>query len=118
MKHITDFDNIPTNFYTRTSRNKYNDSNFIPISKIDDYQTSMSAFSTRIETKNNLTNSIERKKSKTGKKKVEFNPLISIINIESFKKENYVGNIEEEKDCYSEYFKKENEKKCIICSIF
>ena len=37
MKHVDDLDNIPTNYYTRTSRNKCNEG--IIISKIEDYQT-------------------------------------------------------------------------------
>ena len=49
-----DFDPVSTNFYTRTSRSKYEDT--CPISKIEDYQTSMSVFSTRIESKNNRAN--------------------------------------------------------------
>ena len=120
MKHITDMDEIPTNFYTRTSRNKYEDANLTPLSKIGDYQTSMSAFSTRIESKNVLkSNSFGSKRSKKDKK-VEFNPLISVINIESFKNENYEGNLgqKEDDESHSEFFKKENERKCMVCSIF
>ena len=120
MKHITDMDDIPTNFYTRTSRNKYEEVNITPLSKIGDYQTSMSAFSTRIESKNVLkSNNIGSKKSKKDKK-VEFNPLISVINIESFKNENYEGTFgqQEPDNSHSEFFKKENERKCMVCTIF
>ena len=27
MKHVNDLDNIPSNYFTRTSRNKYNEDN-------------------------------------------------------------------------------------------
>ena len=61
MKQMFDFDldNIPQNSYTRTSRsNSRNKSEEgCPISKIEDFQTSMSAFSTRIESKYNKNNS-------------------------------------------------------------
>ena len=56
MKHMFDMDleTIQTNFYTRTSRSKYDDG--CPISKIEDFQSSMSVFSTRIESKHNRAN--------------------------------------------------------------
>ena len=124
MKEISDMDNIPINSSARTSRSRYDNSNFTPISKIEDYQTSMSVFSTRIESKNNNinfntnTNPKNKKWLKKEKKKVEFNPLITIVNIESFKKENYEGTSVIEEESHYEFFKKENEKKCILCSIF
>ena len=120
-----DLDNIPQNSYTRTSRsNSRNKSEEgCPISKIEDFQTSMSAFSTRIESKNNKNNSDnnnhkKKKKKKKEKKKVEFNPLITVVNIESFKKENYEGTFDPEGKCTEEIFNDNNVKKCILCSIF
>ena len=74
--------------------------NIIPFSRIDDYQTSMSNFSTRIES--------SQLKRKTDKKHVDFNPLISVVNIQSFKKENYVFDNDTNN----------NEQKCALCSIF
>ena len=127
MKQMFDFDldNIPQNSYTRTSRsNSRNKSEGgCPISKIEDFQTSMSAFSTRIESKNNKNNSDnnnhkKKKKKKKEKKKVEFNPLITVVNIESFKKENYEGTFDPEGKCTEEIFNDNNVKKCILCSIF
>ncbi len=127
MKQMFDFDldNIPQNSYTRTSRsNSRNKSEEgCPISKIEDFQTSMSAFSTRIESKNNKNNSDnnnhkKKKKKKKEKKKVEFNPLITVVNIESFKKENYEGTFDPEGKCTEEIFNDNNVKKCILCSIF
>ena len=127
MKQMFDFDldNIPQNSYTRTSRsNSRNKSEEgCPISKIEDFQTSMSAFSTRIESKNNKNNSDnnnhkKKKKKKKDKKKVEFNPLITVVNIESFKKENYEGTFDPEGKCTEEIFNDNNVKKCILCSIF
>ena len=71
----------------------------------------MSAFSTRIESKNNNINSDnnknKKKKRKKDKKKVEFNPLITVVNIESYKKENYEGTFDPEgrcTDCKEEIF--------------
>ena len=126
MKHISDKDNIPQNYYSRTSRSKSDEGNSTPISKIEDYQSSMSAFSTRIESKNknnsndyiNSNSSNNNKNVRKEKKKVKFNPLISVVNIESFKKENFEGNFSTEENCQNEFLKVENEKKCFICSIF
>ena len=127
MKHMFDMDLDPvsTNFYTRTSRSKYEDT--CPISKIEDYQTSMSVFSTRIESKNNRSNSDytqrnKKKKKKGDQKKVQFNPLITVVNIESYKKENYEGTFDPDPEgkyggqCISN--NNSNIKKCILCSIF
>ena len=122
MKHMfdMDLDPISTNYYTRTSRSKYDDRS--PISKIEDFQTSMSVFSTRIESKNNRANSEDnkqnKKKKKKGEKKVQFNPLITVVNIESYKKENYEGTFDPEGKCTGEFFNNNNVKKCILCSIF
>ena len=94
-----------------------------PISKIDDFQSSMSAFSTRIESKKYRFNSDNIKKKRKKKKnhsnkKVEFNPFITVVNIESFKKENYEGTFDAEQRCTEELFNNKNVKKCILCSIF
>ena len=65
------------------------------ISEIVDYQMSNSTFSTTKKKKKN--------------KRVQFNPLITVVNIESYKKENYFG----------EYKKvgKESDKEnsCMLC---
>ena len=106
MKHVNDLDNIPSNFFTRTSRNKYSEDNII--SKIEDYQTAMTTFSTKIENKININSFMEKKK---GKKRVEFNPLITVINIESYKKENYSGQDKDNDD-------KDKIKKCALCNVF
>ena len=122
-----DLDNIQPNTNTRisrtNSRSKYDEG--CPISKIEDFQTSMSTFSTRIESKNNYINSDDnknnknkKKKRKKDKKKVEFNPLITVVNIESYKKENYEGTFDPEGRCTEEIFDNNNVKKCILCSIF
>ena len=82
MKQIFNLEKAPNNFYSRTrSSHKDDEGNIIPFSRIDDYQTSISNFSTRIES--------SKIKSKKEKGKVKFNPLISVVNIESYKKENY-----------------------------
>ena len=127
MKHMFDMDLDPvsTNFYTRTSRSKYEDT--CPISKIEDYQTSMSVFSTRIESKNNRANSDytkrnKKKKKKGDQRKVQFNPLITVVNIESYKKENYEGTFDPDPEgrCGGQCISNNNNniKKCILCSIF
>ena len=72
MKKSNDFEIGNSNNYLRSSRNKSDDNPII--SKITDYQTSISAFSTRIESKQNLNLSVElkEKRNKTQqKKKVE-----------------------------------------------
>ena len=99
--------------FIRTSRSKCDESG-IPISKMEDYQTSMSSFSTKYESKLNLNLSEAKEKinkNKT-KKKVEFNPLITVINIESYKKENYYGPHGNEAN------DSDANKKCILCTIF
>ena len=106
MKHVNDLDNIPSNYFTRTSRNKYNEENIV--SKIEDYQTAMTTFSTKIENKININTFMDKKK---GKKRVEFNPLITVINIESYKKENYAGHDNDNDD-------KDKIKKCALCNLF
>ena len=125
MKHISDKDNNPSNCSSRTSRSKSDEGSNTPISKIEDFQSSMSAFSTRIESKNinnsrnySNSNSIDKKKINKEKKKVKFNPLISVVNIESFKKQNFEGNFSIEDNCQNEILKEENKKKCFLCSIF
>ena len=62
MKHVNDLDNIPSNYFTRTSRNKYNEDNIV--SKIEDYQTAMTTFSTKIENIININTFIDKKKEK------------------------------------------------------
>ena len=119
-----DFDSIQRISYTRisrtTSRGKSDD--ICPISKIDDFQSSISAFSTRIESKNKIINSDKitkkKKKKKKSNKKVEFNPLITVVNIESFKKENYEGTFDPEGRCTEEIFNNTDVKKCFSCSFF
>ena len=105
MKHVNDLDHIPSNYFTRTSRNKVDDN---IVSKIEDYQTSMSTFSAKIE--NRLVISSNKEKPK-GKKRVEFNPLITVINIQSYKKENYNG--PDERNNSSNKI-----KKCVSCNVF
>ena len=82
------------------------------ISEIVDYQMSNSTFSTAVQSKKNmnLSTKIKEKSSQRKKnKRVQFNPLITVVNIESYKKENYFG----------EYKKvgKESDKdnNCMLC---
>ncbi len=110
MKHVDDLDNIPTNYYTRTSRNKCNEG--IIISKIEDYQTSMTTFSTKLDNKINIDDILNKNKEK---KRVQFNPLITVINIESYKKENYYGPAKKSNDNNDDSNKI---TKCISCNIF
>ena len=105
MKHVNDLDNIPSNYFTRTSRNKVDDN---IISKIEDYQTSMSTFSAKIEHRMVIGSNKEKPK---GKQRVEFNPLITVINIQSYKKENYSG--PDERNNSSNKI-----KKCVSCNVF
>ena len=68
----------------------------------------MSTFSANLDNKININSFKEKRK---GKKRVEFNPLITVINIQSYKKENYIGindNNNESNDI----------KKCISCNVF
>ena len=105
MKHVNDLDNIPSNYFTRTSRNKVDDN---IVSKIEDYQTSMSTFSAKIEHRMVIGSNKEKPK---GKKRVEFNPLITVINIQSYKKENFSGPEDRNKDS-------NKIKKCVSCNVF
>ena len=121
-----DLDNFQPNFYTRTSRNNSRSKNdeIFPISKMEDFQTSISIFSTRIESKKYNLNSENKntnnktKKKKKNKKKVEFNPLITVVNIESYKKENYEGTFDSQGKCTEEIFNNNDAKKCLMCSVF
>ena len=128
MKKIFDIeiDNVDYRYYTRVSRTNSRNKNEegCPISKIEDFQTSISSFSTRIESKkyniSNNENNKKNKKKKDEKRKVEFNPLITVVNIESFKKENYEGTFDPEGKYAEEVFNNnDNVKiKCLLCSIF
>ena len=104
MKHSFDSEKAPKNYYSRKrSSHKDDEGNIIPYSRIDDYQSSMSNFSTR-----NESGQIREKKEK---RRVQFNPLISVINVQSYKKENF----ELTNDVIIENKK---EEKCVLCSIF
>ena len=105
-KVFSSSDSIPTNYFRKSLVLKYDEKTIV--SKIEDYQTSMSTFSANLDNKINI-NSIKEKRK--GKKRVEFNPLITVINIQSYKKENYMminDNNNESNDI----------KKCISCNVF
>ena len=93
------------NNYRKRSLNKSNDKSIV--SKIADYQTSITDFSTRLESKKS-TSLFKKFKEK---KRVEFNPLITVINIQSYKKENFTGEIDKNDEEYNRF------KKCEICNI-
>ena len=102
------------NTYKKRSLNKSTDSSII--SKIADYQTSITDFSTGLDSKksmSHLSSSEPKRKVKKfkEKKRVEFNPLITVINIQSYKKENFTGG----KDSNDEEFNRL--KKCELCNI-
>ena len=82
------------------------------ISEIVDYQMSFSTFSNTVRSKKNmyLSTEIKEKGSQNKKnKRVQFNPLITVVNIESYKKENYFGE-------YKKISKEsDEEKKCMLC---
>ena len=104
------FEQNQTNKEITSSRSK---SGEVPIiSKIADYQTSMSAFSTGLESKTHINLSSEKKEKKSKeKKRVEINPLITVINIQSYKKENFSGPEARNKDS-------NKIKKCVSCNVF
>ena len=69
----------------------------------------MSAFSTKTSINNLSSTELKEKvKNNKSKKRVEFNPFITVINIQSYKKENIIG----ESDG-----KNHKVKKCVLCSI-
>lgn len=112
MKKSNEIEIGHSNSFLRSSRNKSDDNPIV--SKITDYQTSISSFSTRIESKpnNNLTVELKEKRTKTQeKKKVEFNPFITVINIQSYKKENFCGPSD------SDDKESDKKKKCVMCNI-
>ena len=99
-----------TNKEITSSRSKSGEAPII--SKIADYQTSMSAFSTGLESKTHINLSPEKKEKKSKeKKRVEINPLITVINIQSYKKENYNGYMS------SNDTEDKKEKKCFSCAV-
>ena len=111
MKKLNEMEKNRLNIYKRTSLTKSEEGSIV--SKIADYQGSISAFSTRLESKNNLSSSELKEKGKKSKekKRVEFNPLITVINVQSYKKENYFGESNANERKYNKI------KKCISCNI-
>ena len=110
MKKAKEIESNKINNSLRSSRKKSDEDPII--SEIVDYQMSNSTFSTTIQSKKNmnLSTKIKEKSSQRKKnKRVQFNPLITVVNIESYKKENYFG----------EYKKvgKESDKEnsCMLC---
>ena len=104
MKQIFNLEDVQNKIYSRTRNSlKDDEGNIIPFSRIDDYQTSISNFSTRVES--------SKIKTKKEKERVKFSPLISVVNIESYKKENY----ELTNDVI---IVDQKEQKCALCSIF
>jgi hypothetical protein len=110
MKKAKEIESNKINNSLRSSRKKSDEDPII--SEIVDYQMSNSTFSTTVQSKKNmnLSTKIKEKSSQRKKnKRVQFNPLITVVNIESYKKENYFG----------EYKKvgKESDKEnsCMLC---
>ena len=99
-----DCGNKSTFNYTTPKKNNKDEENYkIPTSRIDDFQTSISNISTRTDSNKR----INYKK----KKKVTFDPLISIIDVESYKRET-------RKTSHLENQSIEDEQKCFTCSVF
>ena len=100
-------------YYTRTSRTE--DS---PISQIKSLENSITHFSNK-ELNNNFDNKelYSNQTPKKGKKKVKFKPLISVVNIESYKKYNYVDFFGRDREENEKFFSNENKQKCILCLI-
>ena len=110
MEKLNKSDNLKFNNYNKNSLTKPSEG--IIISKIADYQTSISTFSTKTITNQLSTLELKGKEKKNkDKKHVEFNPFITVINIQSYKKENFIG----EKDKNNNEYKKV--KKCVLCNI-
>ena len=107
MEKVNKLENNKFNYYKRASSNKSDEGNIV--SKITDYQTSMSAFSTK-NSMNNLSSTElkEKEKKNKTKKRVEFNPFITVINIQSYKKENFIDESDN---------KNRKVKKCVLCTI-
>ena len=103
MKNIVGIEKNSLNFSVKRNSLKEEPRNNIPISLMDDFQTSISNFSTRTDSYIN--------RNHQEKKTVKFNPLITVINIENIKKKKN-GEINEN-DLLNEH-----EQKCFICSIF
>ena len=107
MEKVNKIENNKFNYYKRASSGKSDDGNIV--SKITDYQTSMSAFSTKTSMNNlSSTELKEKEKKNKAKKRVEFNPFITVINIQSYKKENFIDESDN---------KNRKVKKCVLCSI-
>ena len=107
MEKVNKIENNKFNYYKRASSGKSDDGNIV--SKITDYQTSMSAFSTKTSINNLSSTELKEKvKNNKSKKRVEFNPFITVINIQSYKKENFIDESDN---------KNRKVKKCVLCSI-
>ncbi len=107
MEKVNKIENNKFNYYKRASSGKSDDGNIV--SKITDYQTSMSAFSTKTSINNLSSTELKEKvKNNKSKKRVEFNPFITVINIQSYKKENIIDESDD---------KNHKVKKCVLCSI-
>ena len=68
-----------------------------------------SRYSTRYETKNKSISNI--------KKRVEFNKNVTVINIQSYKKE-MKNNFFQYNNIFDDEFNEDNKMKCINCNIF
>ena len=72
MEKVNKIENNKFNYYKRASSGKSDDGNIV--SKITDYQTSMSAFSTKTSINNLSSTELKEKvKNNKSKKRVEFN---------------------------------------------
>ena len=71
-----------------------------------------SNYSTGFESKNNSDLNIKIKK------RVEFNKNVTVINIQSYKKEMKKNFYKNQPSIFDEEFSKENEMKCFNCNIF
>ena len=110
MKKAKEIESNKINNSLRSSRKKSDEDPII--SEIVDYQMSNSTFSTTVQSKKNmnLSTKIKEKSSQRKKnKRVQFNPLITVVNIESYKKENYFGE-------YKKISKEsDKENSCMLC---
>ena len=106
-------ENNESNSFKILSLNKSDKKEIIP--KTENIQTSLPEFSNELDSRKNMDNIISElnEKVKENKvKRVEFNPIITVINIQSYKKENIIETNDINNNTYDII------KKCISCIVY
>ena len=106
-------ENNESNSFKILSLNKSDKKEIIP--KTENIQTSLPEFSNELDSRknmDNITSELNEKVKENKVKRVEFNPIITVINIQSYKKENIIETNDINNNTYDII------KKCISCNVY